>query len=57
MQKFRVRVVDPNCAEWREGYRDYEVEAVSLQAAIFHMRTMFPYAKEIISLGVCSAVA
>ena len=51
MQKFRVRVVDPNCADWLEGYRDYEIEAVSVQAAIGYLRAMFPYAREIISLG------
>jgi hypothetical protein len=53
MKKFRVRVVDANCPSWEEGYRDYEVEAVSVQAAILHLRTMFPYASEIINLGVC----
>ncbi|HXY58804.1 MAG TPA: hypothetical protein VEH76_09495 [Methylocystis sp.] len=52
MEKFRVRVVDPNCADWQEGYRDYEVEAVSIQAAILYLRTMFPYASEIIELSV-----
>lgn len=54
MQKFRVRVIDQSCAAWEEGYRDYEVEAVSIQAAILHLRTMFPYASDIVSLGACS---
>lgn len=54
MQKFRLRVIDPAHAAWEEGYRDYEIEAVSMQAAILHLRTMFPYAREIICLDVCN---
>jgi hypothetical protein len=51
MRKFRLRVIDKNCAAWEEGYRDYEIEAVSVQAAILHLRTMFPYASDIVRLG------
>lgn len=53
MKKIRVRVIDPNSASWKEGYNDYVVEAISVQAAIFYLRAIFPYAIEIISLGVC----